>query len=299
MRPKYVYFGKNPTNVCFNGVSLPVYPGDVLKCHPDFIFSQIPEKQYKEVAPGSPADKRPIKHDLGRQPFFIKRDPMGGLPIRTNPDDGPHLADPKRPKAVSPALIDEIEVENPYEMPDGAEVNEALGGEADAEAEEVVQTPAGIPPSESLEEDPQVSISTVPELPSAPGAPEDPLVVGRDHYMKGPDFDLGDEDEDCPDCGGKMPEGAEECPDCSVDEEEEVDEEVSDDGPVVPPKVTTWGRTELRTKTRDDIFDVTQVIKSEGCPLQPEMLDTFNEFGGESTRGVMFQTIWEYLGFNS
>ena len=286
MRSKYVYFGRNPTNVCFNGVSLPVMPGDVLKCHADFIFSQIPEGQYKVVPPGSPADKRQIKHDLGHQPFFIKRDPMGGLPIRTDPNAGPYLRDPKRPGPISPALIEETEVDNPYEMPVGSKPDEDL----EKEIEGVTQTPAGIPPSESLEEDPQISISTVPELPSMPEPPEETLIT-----TGGPDFDLGDENEELVD--GEAEETLTE------DEEEgEEDEEISDDGPTSfsnPSPASTWGRTELRNKTRDAIFEVTQVIKSEGCVLQPEMLDAFNEFDGESTRGVMFQTIWEYLGFNN
>ena len=294
MRSKYVYFGKNPTNVCFNGVSLPVMPGDVLKCHAEFIHTQIPEAQYKVVAPGSPADKRPIKHDLGHQPFFIKKDPLGGLPIRTNPDAGPHLANPKFPRAVSPALIDETEVDNPYAMPKGSAADEDIEKEAD----EITKTPAGIPPRESLEDNMKLELTTVPEIPAAPEPPADPLVIGRDHYMEDKGFDLGDsEDED------ENDEGEEEALDTSEDEEGEDDEEILDDSAVEEPLkellTTVWGRSELRKKTRDEIFEVTQVIKAEGCPLNPAMVDAFIEFDDSSTRGVMFQTIWEYHGFNN
>jgi len=115
---KYVYAPRTPrpTNVCFNGVSFPVMPGDVIRCYPEFIAAFIPEKDYREVPKGSKKDLQPIKHNIPKSPIFLRPDPTGGLPMRSDPSVGPRLREllPKGP--ISPALVDDIVIDNPYDM---------------------------------------------------------------------------------------------------------------------------------------------------------------------------------------
>ena len=105
----FKYIGKVPTNVCWNGVSFPVAPRDIIRCYPEFIAQFIPAKLYKEVESGTP------RHDLGRSPFFLRPDPTGGLPMRSDPNAGPRLKD-KMPQPVSPALVEETIIDNPYDL---------------------------------------------------------------------------------------------------------------------------------------------------------------------------------------
>jgi hypothetical protein len=116
---KFVYFGRVPTNVCFNGTSFPVAPGDVIKCHPQFIADFIPAKFYKQIPDSDP---RKPRHTFGRTPFFMKPDPTGGLPVRSDPNAGPRLANKSLPPVpFSPAIVDDQFVENPYDLGMGNE----------------------------------------------------------------------------------------------------------------------------------------------------------------------------------
>lgn len=76
---KYVYFGRRPTNVCYNGVSFPMMPGDVIECQPDFAAAFFKAGEYKETV-GTSKDSQPAKYHLGRTPLVLRRDPTGGLP---------------------------------------------------------------------------------------------------------------------------------------------------------------------------------------------------------------------------
>jgi hypothetical protein len=78
-KKKYVYFGKRPTNVCYNGVSFPLMPGDVIECQPDFAATFFKAGEYKETV-GTTKDKQAPKYSLGRTPLVLRRDPTGGLP---------------------------------------------------------------------------------------------------------------------------------------------------------------------------------------------------------------------------
>jgi hypothetical protein len=84
-KKKYVYFGRRNTNVCYNGVSFPVAPNDVLVCPPAFIAGYIPEGQYKEVTPGSKFDTQKVRHTFGHTPMVLRQDPTGGLPMTSTP----------------------------------------------------------------------------------------------------------------------------------------------------------------------------------------------------------------------
>jgi len=83
-----------------------------------------------------------------------------------------------------------------------------------------------------------------------------------------------------------------ELPEPPTEEEVHADVPEEDQGPDVPLKSI------LRNETRGDIYDRMVAVREAGCPLKPEMLDTFNEFKSNSTRGIMFKALWQYYGFD-
>ena len=75
--------------------------------------------------------------------------------------------------------------------------------------------------------------------------------------------------------------------------------EVPEDEPVVEITPIAPGKTELRqllaTPTRELAFE----IRAAGCPAKPEMLDALNEFTEETPRGIVFDMLWVYFGYNN
>lgn len=112
----FLYFGRRPTNVCYNGTSFPVLPGDVVRCYREFWEAFIPdERLYKVIADDDP---RKPKYKFGRSPVFVKADPTGGLPVTSDASPGanPRLRE-KMKLRRDPALVmgNEAEV-NPYDL---------------------------------------------------------------------------------------------------------------------------------------------------------------------------------------
>lgn len=107
----FVYFGRVPTNVCYNGVSFPIAPGDIIKCYAQFIAAFIKEDVYKEVATGKP------RHIFPRSPFFMTPDPEAGLPMKSTSVPNSHRLPEADQAPPSPALWDDnILDDNPYDM---------------------------------------------------------------------------------------------------------------------------------------------------------------------------------------
>jgi len=75
---KFLYFGKNPTNVSTRGTSFPVYNGDVIAGEREFLATQIDPKWLKPL-PAS--DKRKARHTFKKQTELFVKDPTGGLPM--------------------------------------------------------------------------------------------------------------------------------------------------------------------------------------------------------------------------
>lgn len=234
---RFVYFGKRPTNVCFNGVSFPVLPGDVIKCYPEFIANFISPKWYKEA---KDTNTKPAKHTFPRSPFFLKPDPQGGLPMRSDPNAGPRLKDNPRYMSRAVLLKDEVPV-NPYEK--------EAGGAKEA-----------LPKVEA----PKLEISTRPQSVVATVDPVAPVEET---------IEIEEYDE-------------------VVVEEEALVESTE---VIIRPSPT---KSELRKATRDDIYLRVVGTRADGCPLKPEMLDIFNAFTEESTRGEMFAALWGYYDFD-
>lgn len=288
---RFVYFGRNPSNVVFNGVSLPVMPGDIVKCYPDFIAAFLKREEYKE-APSS-LDSKPAKYTLGRQPFFMKKDPTGGLPIRTDPDSGPKLREKMglSRRAVSPALMEEsLDQTNPYELPEGSGPDEKLEKTLGLDAPKPERR---VTPGAELEDGKLVITTSGPqpldeavknEL-SAPREVQPGLTVQEPVDLVDDGISIED-DED------------EEAFLAEAEEEEELEREPEPEIPAPVAEATEWGRTDLRKKGRDDILDVVKVIVAEGAPLNPDMLEEFQSFDNETTRGVAFEAIWRYHGYD-
>lgn len=72
----------------------------------------------------------------------------------------------------------------------------------------------------------------------------------------------------------------------------QVDPPEADQGPGIPLK------SALRIENRDLIYDRMVGVRDAGCPLNPDMVDTFSEFRTKSTRGIMFKALWKYYGFD-
>lgn len=99
------------------------------------------------------------------------------------------------------------------------------------------------------------------------------------------DVDEGDVDEEETTVELDLPEPPDE-------KDVQTDPPEADRGPEIPLKST------LRIETRDAIYDRMVGVRDAECPLNPEMMDTFNEFKVKSTRGIMFKALWQYYGFD-
>jgi hypothetical protein len=87
-------------------------PGNIIKCYPAFIEAFIKKTLYREVSTGKPT------HTFARSPFFMRPDPAGGLPMRSTSVPNSHRT-PEAGSSVpplSPALWEETQVDNPYDM---------------------------------------------------------------------------------------------------------------------------------------------------------------------------------------
>jgi hypothetical protein len=262
----FKYFGVNqrPTNVCWNGTSFPINSGDVIKCFPEFIAAFINEKCYRELRPDE-IEKATIKFTFGTSPFFLKPDPMGGLPMRSVEGTGPKLKD-KMPKRFSPATAEDEKPVNPY-----------------AEATEGGATAAL--PNPAVQEEPKLVISTAQDTPSAP----EPDATGMEISTQ---IDIG---------GGEMV-GSEVTPEdkpAGPVADNPVTEEVVEEVVEVVEEPTPPGKTELRQLLADPTRALAFAVRDAGCPSKPEMLDAFNEFDDDTARGVVFAALWEYYGYDN
>lgn len=233
-RKRFVYFGKNqrPSNIFYNGVSFPVAPGDVVECSPDLIARRMDE--YREVKPGSKdADKAP-RHVFNAKPMFLRKDPTGGLPMKSSPTKLPAHVDESNRKML---MKDDVIIDNPYEL---------------------------------IEEQPKIEMSSHPETAAKIKVP-DKMVVETSTNPEAP-------------------------VEIEVEEDSE-EEELSGPEPAVDPVVIP-GKAVLRKMTKADIFQHMLKVRSEGLPLKPEMADKFAVFDESSTRGPMFEALWEYYGYN-
>ena len=256
----YKYFGINrrPTNVCWNGTSFPINSGDVIKCYPEFIAAFINEKCYRELRPEE-LEKADIKFTFGVSPFFIKPDPMGGLPMRQVDQLGPGLK-AKMPQKFSPATVEDEKPVNPYAEAIEGGAMAALPNAAVAEEPKLVMTTAQDGPS--VEEPDGASMEVSTQIDIGAGATGGEEVITEDN------------------------------PDEVPETEEVVETEVVETpAPVIP------GKTELRQLLADPTRALAFEVRDAGCPLKPEMLDTFNEFNDETPRGVVFVALWAYYGY--
>jgi hypothetical protein len=144
----FLYFGRRPTNVCYNGTSFPVMPGDVVRCYKEFWEAFIPDERLYKVVPNDDAHKP--KYTFGRSPVFVKHDPTGGLPVRADSSPG-----------ANPRLREKMKVRTPRDpalvMDAGAEIN---------------------PYDIGVDNELTVDISTSPELPSAPEPKSEDISTG-------------------------------------------------------------------------------------------------------------------------
>ena len=238
----FLYFGKRPTNVCYNGVSFPVAPGDVVRCYRAFWEAFVTDPKLYKTIPDN--DPRKPKYTFGRSPVFIKPDPTGGLPMQSSSDPGhnPRLKEKmKEMQPISPALVEETDYANPYDL--------------------------------GVDEEPTLEISTAEDKPSAPEPKEETFTTA----IEQPEFVTELE---------PVPEEIE-APEDLVEEDE-------------PGQVEEYllGRTALRKLTRDEVFDECKRLAALGCPSNPEFLETFESFDEETTRGPMFEQLWDYCGYN-
>jgi len=280
-KPKlYVYFGRVPTNVCWNGCSFPVMPGEAIQGYEALITAHIDPKVLREVPLGS----QKARHTFGHQPFFIKRDPTGGLPVRSSTD--PNAFKDKTPKpvlATSPALLEESMEGNPYDLG----LDEA-GNPTDAKttittfqqpAEEVKANPEG----EKVDE--EVVVVTTPFTETVADVEEaDPEI---DAEGESPDFVITDDNAEV------IEDEEEDNADVIFGDDEPVVELAGDQGPKYLPT-----RTELRKLNVEDLREKAIGVANAECPLKPEMLDAFQGFDEETTKGVMFVAMWTYFGFD-
>lgn len=81
-------------------------------------------------------------------------------------------------------------------------------------------------------------------------------------------------------------------PDPPGEEDVQIDPPEANQGPEIPLK------SALRIESRDGIYNRMMGVRDAECPLNPEMMDTFNEFKPKSTRGIMFKALWQYYGFD-
>jgi hypothetical protein len=262
---KFVYFATRPTNVCWNGVSFPVLPGDVIKCFPEFIAAFIPEDKYKRVPPGSKVDERPVKHTFGASPVFLRPDPTGGMPVRS--EEGPRKTKKDLPK--SPATIDERDV-NPYEMPKADEARLELGtgldtpSASDPESEDITTAPPSERVEKTEEEDALAALEKDLEL-----------EIGEEEE---PQEDIPEDNLEEEEAEEEVEEAEEEVEEEAGDEEEEAGDEEEEAAPEFP------SRTAIRKMKRDEMYDA---AVANGV-----------EVAEDAPRGTILKAMWEAFGYN-
>jgi hypothetical protein len=203
-----------------------VLPGDVIKCFPEFIAAFIPEDKYKRVPPGSKLDERPVKHSFGASPVFLRPDPTGGMPVRS--EEGPRKTKVQLPK--SPATVDEREA-NPYEMPKADEARLELGTGLD--------TPTSPDPHQPE------ALTTAPPSERAEGSEELDVLEELEKELELEIGNSGEIQEDIPADNLEDEEAAQE------DEQEDEQDEQEEDAPALEPP----GRTAIRKMKRDEMYD--------------------------------------------
>jgi len=107
---KFLYFGKNPTNVSTRGISFPVYNGDVIIGTREFISKHINPKWLKPL----PADdSRKVRHTFRAQTQLLTKDPTGGLPMMSTFGRVPKTKRLERTPFMTETSADFV---NPYEI---------------------------------------------------------------------------------------------------------------------------------------------------------------------------------------
>ena len=237
----FLYFGKRPTNVCYNGVSFPVLGGDVVRCYREFWEAFIPDERTYKVIPDD--DPRKPKYKFGRSPVFIKPDPTGGLPVRSEagPGANPRLKELMRERLLNPP--EDQEYVNPYDL--------------------------------GVDENPALEMSTAPDKPSAPEPKAETFTTAPPSEVTEVTESAGD------------------------DEVPPVEEEVADTTEEEGFEVALYSRSGLRKMVRDEIFEECKRQAAAGCPHNPDFLEAFLSYDDESTRGVMFEALWEYCGYKN
>lgn len=236
----FLYFGKRPTNVCYNGVSFPVLGGDVVRCYREFWEAFIQDERTYKVIPDD--DPRKPKYKFGRSPVFIKPDPSGGLPVRSEagPGANPRLKEHMRERLMNPP--EDREYTNPYDL--------------------------------GVDENPALEMSTAPDKPSAPEPKTEVFTT-------------------VPPAEVVEPAAADD------DEAFHVEEAVVDTTEEEGFEVALFGRSALRKMVRDEVFVECKRQADAGCPHNPAFLEAFLSYDDDSTRGVMFEALWEYCGYKS
>jgi len=175
-KKKYVYFGKRPTNVCYNGVSFPLMPGDVLECLPHFIEAFIPKDQYKEVSPTSSKAAQKPRHSFGKTPMVLRTDPTGGLPMQSTTK-----MPSKRPESVAPFLRIEDDVAvNPYDLGVDEQPKTELSTFKNISVAEPKRMELDVPTVEDVEEE-----IAREEAHEDVEVPDEPVVITQDIQVPG------------------------------------------------------------------------------------------------------------------
>ena len=168
----FLYFGKRPTNVCYNGVSFPVLAGDVVRCYREFWEAFIRDERTYKAIPDDDARAQKPKYKFGRSPVFIKPDPVGGMPVRSTSEPGanPLLKEKMRERLLNPP--EDREYINPYDL--------------------------------GVDEEPALEMSTALDKPSAPEPKEETFttaigVIGKDNLEEVEDLEEEEKvDEEAP-----------------------------------------------------------------------------------------------------
>lgn len=113
-KKKFVYARSRPTNISFNGISFPVQGGDIVFCTPEFIEARVAGRWFREVQPGSKLDSQEPKYTFGAAPVTLRKDPTGGLPMRSSSDPKKKVTDVVDPTATE--LEKKFLTNDPYEL---------------------------------------------------------------------------------------------------------------------------------------------------------------------------------------
>jgi hypothetical protein len=238
-------------------------PQDAIVGYEEFILSNIDSSLLIEKPMGSVKPK----HTFGRTPFFLKPDPVGGLPVRSSEDPKAFSKEPEVVQATSPALIEETVVDNPYDLGLGED-----GEPTDAKVEVTTfKTGDSEPNPEGEKVEERVEVLEDEE-------DEDPVVEDdTDEIVEDDDDTVVEDDDD----------------DTVVEDDDDETVIEADQGPKFFPS-----RTELRRLNVEELREAALGVAEAGCPLKPEMLETFSEFDENTTKGVMFVAMWSYFGYD-